>query len=112
MAEHTALPWGKSDPWMGDGDNIVIGHWDANGRTVIAFLPREGRAGRNDETGANAALILRAVNAHEALVAALVGLLRENGHSMGCLGGNAVSLPCELFCQEARAALAMVRGES
>jgi hypothetical protein len=41
-----------------------------------------------------------------ALEAGLAGVLMENGHSAGCLAGNRVSLPCEAFCQAARAALA------
>lgn len=92
-------------PWVADNDD---GNWRISSRDeqcTVAFVGHQSSL----TAAGDAALIERAVNHHNPLVTALEGLLMENGHSAGCLAGNGVSLPCELFCANARTALAAAR---
>lgn len=75
-AQHTPTPW------LLDGRLVYSLQDDARGRPTNRFSahldPGFGRDGLTPDTelDANAAFIVRACNAHEALVAALKGVLR------------------------------------
>ncbi|MDB5620553.1 hypothetical protein [Tardiphaga sp.] len=70
MAEHTPTPW----KWT-EGTAAITREWFGADRTIVAVKGRlawhEDDLCSSREAGANADLIVRAVNAHETLVAAL-----------------------------------------
>ncbi len=66
MAEHTPTPWASSKQWLYGPKGYVLPI--ASG--FLEFVTNPGGSG-HDEAVANAALIVRAVNSHDALVDAL-----------------------------------------
>mgnify|MGYP003684769949 CR=1 FL=1 len=73
MTEATQRPWAqKSSAW---GNPQIAG---ANGKRIVELLtrPADKEFGFTDEARANAELIVKAVNNHDALVAALESALR------------------------------------
>jgi len=77
MTDHTPIPWMRSGvrQYLGDEDCIKVGpdgFW-------IAFLPIGRRPQEQAGAIADANFIVRAVNAHGALVAAVEALLVEGG---------------------------------
>lgn len=74
----------------------------ANRLATIQLYREENGSGDGWSITDDAAYLLGRVRELEA---GLRGVLMENGHSAGCLAGNRGSLPCEPFCQAARAAL-------
>lgn len=69
VEEGTTLIWGKCDP-----DDMTT--WGMGYPVVdVRLQSRWGERPDTDETDANAAFIVRAVNSHDALIAALNGLL-------------------------------------
>ena len=79
MTEATQRPWAqKSSAW---GNPQIAG---ANGKRIVELLtrPADKEFGFTDEARANAELIVKAVNNHDALVAAL-GIAYEALSGMG-----------------------------
>ncbi len=73
--EHTPIPWMLGTNIQNDGSLALMG---ANG----------DRVARVDEPDTDAAFIVRAVNNHEKLLAALEGMLRHGGHDGPCTNEN------------------------
>lgn len=71
----TARPW-IADSYYTDGKRVEI---RMNGVRIARMLPASAKSPSEAEQTANAALIVRAVNSHEALVAALRGMLQHAG---------------------------------
>ena len=94
-------------PWTLEGDSLHIhsgNPWTGDSVWIASALGRVGRHGFPSNASAkdNAALIVRAVNAHDALVAALEGLL-----------GEADTGPIELeYLEAARAALTLAKEDA
>ena len=94
-------------PWTTAGDLIL----DAGGEQVGAITGDRTTADQDD---ANAALIVRAVNCHEDLVAALeamVDVQSRRKHPLG-LPDEGISHDAADAASKARAALAKARGET
>ena len=68
MTEATKRPWNR-----GENGRDTFGIYAANGKRIAEVLPRPADDGFGfaDEAIANADLIVKAVNSHDALVAAL-----------------------------------------
>ena len=78
MSKHTPTPWEKceaGDYSDYDGDSIILLGDDISCRVAAVF-------GADEKAEANAEFIVRAVNAHDALVTALKLLVR-NGQKQG-----------------------------
>lgn len=97
MSEATPRPWRQ---WATDGDHGLEITIEGEGHAVT-YLPDQ-----SDLSEANAALIVRAVNAHDALVEALEAALAtlEEWQADDGQGDDAAIL-------NARAALALARGQ-
>ena len=85
MREHTPTPWCVPD---GEGNESLVCQ-DADGRAGIVLfdVKRENRPWKRpiewDESAANAAFIVKAVNAYDALVKALEGLINAGNAAVG-----------------------------
>jgi hypothetical protein len=87
-------------PWKQDGDEVI----DATGNYIVDCR-YEGDAVANE----NATLIVRAVNAHEAMVEALAWAMYQINEPRLVRGQNDEHVAA---WQKARAALRLARGES
>lgn len=88
--EHTSTPWAVENGMAGNVEIVCI----ANPNLRVAFMAHDGTA-RNYSGLDNAALIVRAVNAHEEMLA----VARET------------LVALENLIHEARAAIALAEGE-
>jgi hypothetical protein len=107
MTKATARPWRVSRRLVRTGRKVVDAGWDIHGADTdnVALVLDDG-AGREPlwtaEAKANAALIVRAVNAHDDLIAVLADILECEDEGQ----------PIEhSIVARARAALALARGE-
>lgn len=93
-------------PWRWDELQLI----GADGGFVIDSAPYEGQWFAGDNDDANKALIVRAVNSHDALVAALRVLMQYAGCGDYCESERS-DAPCDCGCDsardKARAALAL-----
>lgn len=94
MSGHTPGPWIHVQVPSG-----LIQIWTADQGTCVGIVPRAG-----DFT--NAHLLAAAPD----LLAALEGLLNEDGHAFSCLAGVVASLTCTAECRTAKAAIRSARG--
>jgi len=97
----TARPW--KTLLCQSGWHVV----DADNRFVAAMTDGTGQVGATDES--RAALIVRAVNAHDALVEACEAASAIMSHAPGCLGDPLPCAACKCIDQ-LDAALALARG--
>ncbi len=96
-------------PWRITGYGIIGGIEDGSGQTVAQAQerPSRKRSEPDHERLANAAFIVRACNAHDALVEALVEI-REKASSASAWNAEGALAACEAL---AESALALARGE-
>ena len=101
MRKHTPIPWAISDVGIGFEIEALV-----DGKLSIIAQTQQLRPNDRDvnhtERKANAAFIVRAVNSHDALVAALKELLEEHCCDDGSYDGT--TRECEV-CRPAHAAL-------
>ena len=72
MSEHTPTPWWTDTEGRGDQQhNVICGSLDAHGTQVVVDDLNAGYLLDPEERHANAAFIVKAVNAHDALVETL-----------------------------------------
>ena len=109
MTKPTPTPWNYK---LDETYTIV----DSDGDRLASMHFLKGHLGRrhSDEVAANARLIVRAVNAHEAMVVALarcIDIFEDDGYSpTHCDCDPSVGINTCFYC-EARAALALARGD-
>lgn len=89
MTDATPRPWTLEEMWSGTAIKGPPKRWSDCGRV---YYPTVGRIGPNREERANAELIVRAVNAHEALMAALE---RYATHAHDCSVRQAFGIRCD-----------------
>jgi hypothetical protein len=104
----TPRPWETSAVADTEGDQ-----WDicaAGAGDMIADLRG---CGTSQQQEANAGFIVKAVNAHDALVSALQKQMNEHGHLFACGRQTPpdAARPCRPACEAARAALNLAEGE-
>lgn len=107
--KHTPTPWIVSEYPMGYGIERVEDSKNCPVRGSVAFIDRiVGSASYPDQAKANAGFILRAVNAHEALIEAA-----KAGEYLGDKLGAGIELPPAMIAEKLRiirAAIAKAEG--
>ena len=96
MSEHTPIPWEAAKGGFNRDDGERIWGTIENNKWIVAEIEQEPCGG---DPESNAALIVRCVNSHDALVEALESMLSG-------IEGNHLT---EGDCNQARAALAAAR---
>lgn len=107
---HTPTPWAPSaDDAFHDPADIM----DQKGELLASTYPMGSGDDRDDIAAANVLFIIRAVNAHDALVAALTAVLpyAEDHQDAGPIHEGWKSPELEQLCKTARAALDLLKEE-
>ena len=119
MTEHTPTPWHWIDAYSGAHIVTPSIHDDLAGikagpEEVLSLLASDEQPACLDISVADADFLLRAVNAHDALLAACKALVADCNyeHDDMCSTHRVSSAQCDCHIGQARAAIAKAEGQS